>query len=81
VDTAPLAEMVQRMQPLAEGTGPMRHSARQILALAQFKAGDLKAAGKVAQSILDDSETPPAIRSQGQLIRTLTAAAEAASAP
>ncbi|WP_245454080.1 tetratricopeptide repeat protein [Aquabacter cavernae] len=81
VDTAPLAEMVQRMQPLADGTGPMRHSARQILALAHFKAGDLKAAGAVAQSILDDPETPPAIRSQGQLIRTLTAAAEAASAP
>lgn len=81
VDNAPLAEMVQRMQPLADGTGPMRHSARQILALAQFKAGDMAAANKIARSIMEDPETPPAIRSQGQLIRTLTDAAEAASAP
>lgn len=81
VDTAPLAEIVQRMQPLADGTGAMRHSARQILALAQLKAGDLAAANKVARSIIEDPEVPPAIRSQGQLIRTLTAAAEAASAP
>ncbi len=58
VDTAPLAEMVQRMQPLADGTGPMRHSARQILALAQFKAGDKAAANKIARSITGRSRDP-----------------------
>ncbi|TCT05095.1 tetratricopeptide repeat protein [Aquabacter spiritensis] len=75
VDTAPLAEIVQRIQPLAEGNGALRHSARALLALAQFKAGDLAAANKTAQWILDDPEVPPGIRNQAQLLRTLTAAA------
>lgn len=80
VDTAPLAEVVQRLQSLADGTGALRHSARQLIALAQFKAGDLAAAGKTAQALLDDPETPPGLRSQAQLLRTLTASATQSTA-
>lgn len=75
VDTAPLAEIVQRLQSLADGTTTLRHSARQLIALAQFKAGDLAAANKTAQALIEDPETPPGIRSQAQLLRTLTASA------
>ena len=75
VDTAPLAEIVQRLQSLADGTSTLRHSARQLIALTQFKAGDLAAANKTAQTLIEDPETPPGIRSQAQLLRTLTASA------
>lgn len=80
VDTAPLADVVQRLQSLADGTGALRHSARQLIALAQFKAGDLAAAGKTAQALLDDPETPPGLRNQAQLLRTLTASATPSTA-
>lgn len=75
VDTAPLSDMTQRVQAIAEGNGAMRHSARQILALAQYKAMDFAAANKTAQWMMDDPEVPPSVRSQAQLIKTLTASA------
>lgn len=80
VDTAPLADITQRVQAIAEGNGAMRHSARQILALAQFKAGDFAAANKTAQWMLDDPEVPPGVRNQAQLVKTLTASAVPPSA-
>jgi hypothetical protein len=75
VDTAPLAEIKAQLQPLADGTGGLRHSARELLALAQFKAGNLADANKTAQQAVDDPEVPLGVRNRMELIRTLTAAA------
>ncbi|MFH1558805.1 MAG: tetratricopeptide repeat protein [Pseudomonadota bacterium] len=75
VDTAPLAEIKAQLQPLADGTGGLRHSARELLALAQFKAGNLADANKTAQQAIDDPEVPLGVRNRMELIRTLTAAA------
>ncbi|MFS8035404.1 tetratricopeptide repeat protein [Xanthobacter sp. AM11] len=77
VDTASLADVTQRVGTLAAGTGPLRHSAREVMALAQFKAGDLAAANKTATEITTDSETPPGVRSRAELVRRLTAGAAA----
>ncbi len=73
VDSAPLADIAARVQALAEGTGALRNSARQVLALAQLKAGDPAAASKTAQLILDDPEAPAGLRNQAQLVKTMTA--------
>ncbi|MFG1373806.1 tetratricopeptide repeat protein [Xanthobacter oligotrophicus] len=75
VDTAGLADVKQRVAAIAAGTGPLRNAAREALALAELKAGDLAAANKTATEITSDSETPPGVRSRAELIRRLTAGA------
>ena len=73
VDTSSLADVKQRVAAIAAGTGPLRNSAREALALAELKAGDAAAANKTATDITSDSETPPGVRSRAELIRRLTA--------
>ncbi|MFG1378835.1 tetratricopeptide repeat protein [Xanthobacter autotrophicus] len=79
VDSASLADVKQRVGAIAAGTGPLRHSAREALALAELKAGDIAAANKTATDITTDSETPPGVRSRAELIRRLTAGAAPAA--
>ncbi|MFG1319118.1 tetratricopeptide repeat protein [Xanthobacter autotrophicus] len=79
VDTSSLADVKQRVAAIAAGTGPLRNSAREALALAELKAGDAAAANKTATDITSDSETPPGVRSRAELIRRLTAGAEPAA--
>lgn len=75
VDTAPLADIQARLQALADSQSALRYSAREILALAQYKAGDLAAANKAAALLLEEPEVPPGVRNRAELIRALTAAA------
>lgn len=77
VDTAGLGDVNQRIGAIAAGTGPLRHSAREVLALAQLKAGNAAAANKTASEITSDSATPPGVRSRAELVRRLTASAAA----
>ncbi|MBB3770252.1 hypothetical protein FHS55_000838 [Angulomicrobium tetraedrale] len=71
VDTAPLADVEQRIKPLDTPEGAFRHSAREILGLAQYKAGDFKAATETFASALNDAQTPPGLRRVAELMRTL----------
>lgn len=77
VDTAPLAEVAQRVEAIATGGGALRNSAREVLALAQLKAGDAAAAHKTATAITEDAEAPAGVRSRAELVRRLTQAAAA----
>ncbi|MFG1419514.1 tetratricopeptide repeat protein [Xanthobacter sp. V0B-10] len=85
LDTSDLSAVKQRVGDLAAGTGPLRNPAREVLALAQMKAGDLPAANKTATEITEDAEATGGIRSRAELIRRLTATpaapAEAPAAP
>lgn len=54
VDTSSLADVKQRVAAIAAGTGPLRNSAREALALAELKAGDAAAANKTATDITSD---------------------------
>ncbi len=81
VDTAPLAEVEGRMKPLDTPEGAFRHSAREIIGLAQYKAGDYKAATETFTSILNDGQTPPGLRRRADLMRTLSASSMPAPAP
>lgn len=75
VDSAPLAEIEQRLKGLAESPSALRFSAREILALAQYRAGDLAAANKAARLLLEDPDVPAGVRGHADLLRALTAAA------
>ncbi len=71
VDTAPLADIEARMKPLDTLTGAFRNSAREILGLAQYRAGDYDAATKTFETLLADGELPPGMRQRAELMRTL----------
>jgi hypothetical protein len=72
VDTAPLTEITQRLEPLSKPDDPFRHSARELLALAAFKAGDKAAAKKWFDMIEGDAETPQALRGRIDMLMTLS---------
>jgi hypothetical protein len=72
VDSAPLPEMTQRLEPLAQPSGAFRHTARELLAFAAIRAQDTAAAKKWVDMILGDAETPQNIRARIDILTTLT---------
>ncbi len=71
VDTAPLADLNSRLEPLTAADRPFRHSAREILALGAWKANDQAAARKWIDQIAADAETPPGTRQRIDMLTTL----------
>lgn len=71
VDKAPLAEVDQRLAPLATGSGPFRHSAREMLAVAAWKANDFVAMRKWVKMVHDDPDTPPDLRQRVDILTAL----------
>jgi hypothetical protein len=71
VDSAPQAEVTKRLEPLAAAEAPFRHSAREMLAFAAWKAGDTVAMRKWTQIIRDDPETPPSVRERVDVLMAL----------
>lgn len=80
VDTASVAEMTERMQPLQVPSASFRHSANELVALAHYRAGDKEAAAKIFASLLGDPEIPPSMRNRVQVLNALLAG-ETAGAP
>jgi hypothetical protein len=56
--------LIERLQPLAAGSGPWRPSALELTALAQLKAGDKKAAHATFQRLADDLAAPQGMRTR-----------------
>jgi hypothetical protein len=73
VDTAPQAEIVRRMEPLAGPAQAYRHSAREALALAAMRANDKAGAERWLQAIQLDTETPQGVRGRAELIASIVA--------
>ncbi|MFZ0528782.1 MAG: tetratricopeptide repeat protein [Xanthobacteraceae bacterium] len=74
VDTAPYAELLTRLEPLTANDRTFRHTAREILALSAWKAGDMTAARKWTDMIMADPQTPAGTRSRAQVLTELIAA-------
>jgi hypothetical protein len=74
VDTAPLAEMQKRLDPLSEPGRIYRHSARELLALSAWKNNDATAAKRYLDMIAADGETPPGTRQRIDVLSALIAA-------
>ena len=74
VDKAPYPELLARLEPLTAADRTFRHTAREILALAAWKAGDMAAARKWTDMIMADPQTPSGTRSRAAVLSELIAA-------
>ncbi len=74
VDTAPYSELLGRLEPLTANDRTFRHTAREILALSAWKAGDMTAARKWTDMIMADPQTPAGARSRAEVLSELIAA-------
>jgi hypothetical protein len=70
-DTATPADLEARVKAFDVAANPWRHTAREIMALAQWRAKDYPAAGKLVQSILADPEAPAGVRQRAQILNGL----------
>ena len=71
VDTASASEIARRLEPLIAGNSAFKASAREILGLARYRAGEREAARRLFVEIVADPETPPSLRSRAQLMLAL----------
>ena len=74
VDSAPYADMRKRLEPLTEPTRVFRHTARELLALAAWREGDVAAARRYVDMIAADAESPPGARTRIDALSALLAA-------
>jgi hypothetical protein len=73
VDTAPYSEMRTRLEPLTGADKVYRHSAREVLALSAWKAGDASAVKQWTGMIISDPRSPEGTRSRAEVLSELIA--------
>jgi hypothetical protein len=73
VDSASLADLQKRLEPISEPGRVYRHSARELLALSAWRANDLTAAKRYIDMIAGDGETPPGTRTRIDVLSALIA--------
>lgn len=71
VDTAPLADLRRRLDPLAEPGRTFRHTARELLALSAWRNHDAATAKRYIDMIAGDGETPPGARARIDVLSAL----------
>jgi hypothetical protein len=64
VDTGTLADVEARVGTIATDDNPMRRVARELIGLAQFKAGDATAAKATFEAVLNDPLAQEGIRNR-----------------
>ena len=74
VDSAPLSDMRQRLDPVSEPGRTFRHSARELLALSAWRNHDFTAARRYIDMIATDAESPPGTRARAEVLSALIAA-------
>lgn len=63
-DRADPAALTARLKPLADGAGPWRYSAQELIALMARRQGDTAKARDIFQRLADDPSAPPGIRAR-----------------
>ena len=71
LDTASYPSMLQRLEASTGPEATFRHTARELLALSAWRAGDMAAARKWLDLIANDGETPPSLRSRAEAMQAL----------
>lgn len=74
VDSAPFDELRRRLDPLTAPDRTFRHSARELLAMAAWRTGDVSAARRFIDMIATDAETPEGTRARVDVLSALIAA-------
>jgi hypothetical protein len=72
VDNAAFADMEKRLQTASGAQRPFRHTARELLALSAFKAGDVQGLRRWADMINGDADTPAAMRGRIEALLALS---------
>ena len=72
IDTAPYQELRTRLEPLTANERPFRHTARELLALSAWRAGDQPATRRWGDLILTDAQTPANIRGRVEMLMAVT---------
>ena len=72
VDSAPLADLSPRLEPLTAADRPFRHSARELLAIGAWRLGDTAVAKRWFDLIASDIETPAGTRQRMDVLMTLS---------
>jgi hypothetical protein len=75
IDAGSVEEARRRLEPLAANDRTFRHTAREFLVLAAWRAGDATAAKHWFDLIMTDAQTPPATRSRVEKLMALGASA------
>ncbi|MBV9043629.1 MAG: tetratricopeptide repeat protein [Alphaproteobacteria bacterium] len=65
-DTSPRADVEALLAPLNDAASPWRHNAREILAYADFHAGDTKKAAAEFKALSDDKDAPESMRRRAE---------------
>jgi hypothetical protein len=73
IDAGSFDEARRRLEPLTATDRTFRHTAREMLVLAAWRAGDAAAAKRWFDVIATDAQTPPATRSRVEMLMALSA--------
>ena len=79
VDTGTYEQVSAEAEQLAVPQEKMRHSAREVLGLSAYKAGDMAKAKTWFQQIVDDAESPRNLANRAQMMLDLITASGKAS--
>ena len=79
VDTASWTETQNRLTDLVKDDSSWKYSARELLGLAAYKAGQYGEARKTFTELIAGADTPGSIRQRAQMVMTLITQKEAAS--
>jgi hypothetical protein len=71
LETATYPAMLQRLETATAPGATFRHSARELLALSAWRAGDMTAARQWLDIIANDGETPPSLRSRAEALQAM----------
>jgi len=71
VDSAPFSDMSARLEHLAGPDGTFRHTARELLALAAWRSGDMASARRWVDIIMADGDTPGSVRSRIEVLMAM----------
>jgi hypothetical protein len=74
VDSAQLADMQRRLDPVSEPGRTFRHTARELLALSAWRNHDFTAARRYIDMIATDAESPPGSRARADILSALITA-------
>jgi hypothetical protein len=74
IDAGAFNQARSRLEPLASEGRPYRYTARELLALAAWRAGDKAGAKRWFDLIVTDIQTPPSTRSRIEMLSALVAA-------
>jgi len=80
VDEASLAEMKSRLDSVADGTDPWRHSARELLGLSAYRVGNMEEAERYFTRALVDPGVPQNMRQRVEMMLSLVVRADASPA-